>query len=60
MWGSEQTVKKEFLMCLQCKKGGLIKAWGQDQWSEKAALGLWEMADYIVLSLEEIRVSLSL
>ena len=39
-WGLEPTAKKEYLRCLWCKKDDFTKAWGQDPWTERAALGL--------------------
>ena len=43
-WGSEPMAKKEFLR----QKGDFIIAQGQDLWTERAALGLWRAADFIL------------
>ena len=42
------------------QKGGFIKVWGQDPQAERAVLGSWGVADYIFLSWEGIRESVSL
>ena len=39
-WSPELTAKKEFLKMSLVQKGDFIKAWGQDLWAERAALGL--------------------
>ena len=39
LWGPEMTAKKEFLKTSLVQKGDFIKAWGQDPWAGRAALG---------------------
>ena len=56
----EQMVKKEFLRGLCCKKGGFIKAWGQDPWVERVVLGSGGVTCYILSSWEGVRDSISL
>ena len=52
--------KKEFLKMSLVQKGNFIKAWGQDLWAERAALGLWRVNDCIPSGWEGLRDSLSL
>ena len=58
-WSSELVAKKEFLRHFWCKSG-FIKAWRQDPWVERAALGLWQVTDYILSRWEGVRDSTSL
>ena len=48
-------VKKELDTSSDHQKGGFIKGWGQDPWAERAAGGLWVIADYILSSWEGIK-----
>ena len=52
--------KKEFLGCLQCKKGRFIKAQGQQLGAGRAVLVSLGAANYILSSWEEVRESLNL
>ena len=40
LWGPEPRAEKEFLKTPLVQNSDFIKAWGQDPWAEKAALGL--------------------
>ena len=53
MWGHEQTVKKEFLKCFQCKKRCFYYSRGQDPWAERAELLLYEVGAHMLSVYEE-------